>query len=593
MYFFVNKKIEYSYDYRLIYEIIYKMNTIDNIANYVFSTDDIIIEIIQWLDMDDLLMMRYINNKINNKSENYIYRNYYFDFMKLMSYVNNERYNYKFKNMKNIMNFYITPPYQNIIKLLNKYFFGVNKLKFDGLFNQSIDVFIMCFSKLTHLYLGNNFNVPINILPDTTKYIKFGKSFNSKLNYIPHSLIQFNIKSDIAPPIEQLNNITHLILTRTLNQHINQLPYSLKKLKLKLMVDNMSINNFNQMINNLSKLSSLTYLSIIMMSTSKFVLNPISGLSNSLSVLKINCDLQILNLPTSLVELRLDDYYDNIKCKLPINLKKLILTPVYNEANEFNTALIWLSELTNLVHLVCSYNRLMEVVILPKCITLLKIYRCNIMDYNIKRYVFRTLPIMLEQLFIIGTPKIGFKKNDVDIIIDNKLNHCLYNLKHLNELYLQHISNDHLNYLPDTIESLYLIDYDAPITKLPRYLKNLVLGNKFDQPIHEFPISLEKLIIGDKFNKDLINLPDTLKILELTGKFECDIIFPNKLIELTIYDKYIFKSPFYFNYIEIGGYCDECVSYYKKHNKSFELDKNIALKYPEIFNNYIMYYVNR
>lgn len=181
-----------------------------------------------------------------------------------------EEYVHPLEFSSNLKYLTLKSEYKSIIKLPNQLIY----LNLNGNFAHPIDSFHS--SNLTHLIIGDEYNYPLDNLPQTLTYLVFTNysKFSHPLNNLPISLIylKFDYYVKFSHPF-------------------NNLPQSLKYLKL---------NDFNQPINNLPK--SLIYLEL------DYEFNqPIDNLPQSLLylILSNEFDQSINNLPNSLKYLNL------------------------------------------------------------------------------------------------------------------------------------------------------------------------------------------------------------------------------------------------------------------------------------------------
>jgi hypothetical protein len=180
---------------------------------------------------------------------------------------------------------------------------------------------------ITHLIFKENFNLPINNLPDSLTHLRFyfHSKFNQPINFLPKNLKLLFLGIDFNQPIDFLNSegfpssLTILQIGERFNQPINNLPNSLTTLILG--------SDFNQSIDNLP--SSLTRLEI----TGNFN-QPINNLPNSLTHLVLGSEFNqpIENLPNSLIDLEIYGNFNQSVDNLPNSLNVLVLGPEFNQS---------------------------------------------------------------------------------------------------------------------------------------------------------------------------------------------------------------------------------------------------------------------
>jgi len=94
-----------------------------------------------------------------------------------------------------------------------------------------------------HLFFNDNFNEPIDNLPDVLlskptniylsqiKYITFGDSFNQLVDNLPDSVLGIKFGSHFNQPVDKLpNNLIYLEFGKTFYQSVNELPITLETL---------------------------------------------------------------------------------------------------------------------------------------------------------------------------------------------------------------------------------------------------------------------------------------------------------------------------------------------------------------------------
>ena len=210
----------------------------------------------------------------------------------------------------------------NLIYKYKKIIFSQYKLSyelFDRYNNNNFDHMIKEIS---------SFNQPINNLPRTITYLRFGCNFNKpvdnlidgtiyKMTYL-HFGFHFNQSVDKLP-----NSLTHLIFDNCFNQSVDKLPNSLTHLIFG--------DCFNYPVNNLP--SSLTYLSL-----GYYFNKSLNNLPSSIIFLRLECcnldDNNILN--DSIEELELGFGFDSNLLNLPSSIKKISFDKESNFNRELN-----------------------------------------------------------------------------------------------------------------------------------------------------------------------------------------------------------------------------------------------------------------
>ena len=103
---------------------------------------------------------------------------------------------------------------------------SITNLSFSCYFDQPI---LNCIpNSVTHLTLGDYFNQPIlNCIPNSVTHLTLGDDFNQTIkDGIPNSVTHLTIKNFVSEEIENLSNVTHLIITTTETKKV-KFPHSL------------------------------------------------------------------------------------------------------------------------------------------------------------------------------------------------------------------------------------------------------------------------------------------------------------------------------------------------------------------------------
>lgn len=172
---------------------------------------------------------------------------------------------------------------------------------------------------LTHLYLGCNFNQPIDNLPVSLTYLSINGVFNQPINLLPKNLEVLHLTGAYCfdQPIDHLpSSLTELTLGDSFNQTIDILPVSLRVLELG--------GAFNKFIDNLP--STLIYLVI-----GNFFNRSLDKLPPSLKKLCLFCftDGRLKSLPSSLRKITLNYCHVDLETLvLPSSVIQLTLTYV-------------------------------------------------------------------------------------------------------------------------------------------------------------------------------------------------------------------------------------------------------------------------
>lgn len=172
-------------------------------------------------------------------------------------------------------------PYKRLQNVINCIYNNITMLTICDTFDESIDC--LCNLRLTHLYLGENFNHSVDNLPKSLKYLEFWGSngfsrFHQPINNLPDGLTHLKLSVFWNGSIDRFpNSITHLVLGQNFNHSVDKLPNKLTHLTFNYY--------FNQPINNLP--NSITHLSF-----------------------GVSFNMPILNLPRNLVYLSFGDNFN-------------------------------------------------------------------------------------------------------------------------------------------------------------------------------------------------------------------------------------------------------------------------------------------
>lgn len=144
-----------------------------------------------------------------------------------MGYSFNKPINSLFAEPNSIEILYLGPEFNLPVDCLQ---FGLKKLTLAGLFNLPIDNLP---NSLEHLHLGRDFNQLVDNLPHSLEKLEFGVRFNSPINNLPSKLKKIFLGWDFNYSLDNLpNSITHIFLSHNFNTKINNLPSSLVQLKI-------------------------------------------------------------------------------------------------------------------------------------------------------------------------------------------------------------------------------------------------------------------------------------------------------------------------------------------------------------------------
>lgn len=395
--------------------------------------------------------------------------------------------------------------------------------------------------KKINLYIKNMIHLEIL----TLKYVKQG----SDIGELPPNLRELTIGYDLRKiPFEFPGRLEKIIFESGSGylELKNTFPESLRKIEIsrKLILP----QNFEWP----SKLESLKYGDI----------GSVNG------IFEDNVDL-----PDTLVDLRLPSCFDKDISKLPPKLESLDLGLVYggNSSEFFPDSLKKLNWLCGERKNMClkKFTALEELTIFKLDLKSIgKSFPSGLKRLKLKNCFeeVETENDFLKNFYEKITPSITHL--EIGIFFDEKIN-CVF-LKNIKKLVLRGRYNTDLD-LGDMmhLEKLFVgHNFNKKIVSLPESLKTLIIGNKYNRPsefvstltnlrklklgtyfdnILELPPSLKKLKFGQKFNQKL-NFPEDsrLRKLKLSKKYSHPLVFPPKLKKLDCYDH------FYRNTLDFG-----------------------------------------
>lgn len=95
-------------------------------------------------------------------------------------------------------------------------------------------VLLITFLHPSHLYLSNNFNLPLNHLPLSLLHLGLGGSYNTPIDKLPPSLLCLRVGNDFNPIcllLSLLSILTTVSFKTDFNQPLHSFPPSLRRLK--------------------------------------------------------------------------------------------------------------------------------------------------------------------------------------------------------------------------------------------------------------------------------------------------------------------------------------------------------------------------
>ena len=317
--------------------------------------------------INDLFYMKKQLNRRLNESISLIFSEKYINLVELTIY---KLQNYiKYPESLKILNYYGNERLLTIPPT-------VKKLNIGREYNQILHIES---KELEYIKFGQEFNYPIDKLPESVKEIEFVKMsiFNQDVSNLPKSLKSIIFGENFNKQVDKLpENLMFIKFSRYFNQPVNNLPKKLKKLifckKFNQLIDNLPIGlkyldlggDFNQNID-------LLPVTLVNLNLSKNFNKPVNNLPNTLRRLsfngKFNMELnnlplnlkclnlcrkrrneayvtnsesihlfnqEIDNLPDSIEVLYINDSFDKEIKKLPKNQKKLYITYKHYKEND-------------------------------------------------------------------------------------------------------------------------------------------------------------------------------------------------------------------------------------------------------------------
>ncbi len=418
--------------------------------------------------------------------------------------------------------------------------------------NTPIKKDLICDS-VSYLYLWDDFNSPLENLPEGIKSINFGDSFNQVVNesnipksvreltfngeYNKYNVLPFNVKTlyfyddfdyNIPEHVENLylygdkynqdiklpSNLNHLTIKSGQNIKNDYIPRNVKSLELL---------GYNKPLTKSLIPNSITKLKF-MFFNQKLKKGDIPNTVEKLDFgLRFNQELELNDIPDSVIELRLSINY-NIRLltgSLPNKLKKLYFGEYFNQELFIDN----IPETVTHLYFGNRFNKVINIGVLPQGLTHLEF---------------------------------GKRFNNI-LSIEN----LPYGLKHLK---LGEEYNKLIESIPDTIEYLFLGGYKKSIKFIPFGVKELVFdkynmelcvgdipcsvthltfGADYNHPIYKdvLPNSIIYLKFGDGFDRLLFNgsIPNSVKKLVFGRKYNQPIkknIIPNSVIQLKLGENY-------------------------------------------------------
>ena len=417
------------------------------------------------------------------------------------------------------------------------------------------------------LILGFSFNQKINYLPDNLEYLTIGYKFNQNIDYLPKNIKHLYLDHDFNKNIDYLpKNLMFLVLGKEFNQNIDYLPNNLKSLtlgdKFNKDINHLpSINclyigdKFNKKLHFLPK--SITLLSLLSYEDYQAYTIPRNCQYLYISNLTRTCwneeDVKYDKyskpaLPEGLIELEIYNSCGGPVCNrnkidslnLPKNLKKLIFGPFCN----FNSNVKYLPDNIEILRLNNGFNFIPSIEKFPINLKTLEL-RCsdgilyseifstsikNLILYTDENFEIRELPPTIEHL-----------------ILPDDFNRRIIFPRCLKSLIIQENFKQELNNLPNSVERIiFYPDLEGNnLDNLPTNLKEIQIYSEDLNSIDFLPTSLEYLYI--KFvSFPLINLPSGLNKLIIGG------------LEFSVRKKYEYLNPCYLpesiEYLALGFY---------------------------------------
>lgn len=284
-------------------------------SDIFFGISDLILLLTSYLDDKDSMSLFSTNKYIHSISNKYTIKKE-ISFNPSLDNLDNDSIikKYKIKNLKLI----ITDNYEcDFISNLK-----LESLTIDNKFNYTIKNLPKIFTKLkllyntdlttitnlpsiTHLTFGDDFNKPVDNLPNSITHLTFGEFFNKSVDNLPNSITHLTFGANFNKSVDKLpNSITHLTFDVCFIKSVDKLPSSITHLTFG--------EFFNKPVDKLP--NSITHL------TFGFDFNqPVDKLPNSIKCLKFGSsfDQSLDKLPNSLTHLTFDYSFENPIYNLP------------------------------------------------------------------------------------------------------------------------------------------------------------------------------------------------------------------------------------------------------------------------------------
>ncbi len=431
---------------------------------------------------------------------------------------------------------------------------GLKKLTLGFTFNQEVEFL----PGLTYLKLGNEFNKPLDNLPNTLESLFLGDEFNNFIDNLPNKLKKLSIQSTVFnKSIDKIpDSIKYLKIghdcSNNFKQRIHKLPKSLEIIEIynkRFLID--ETNKYNNIYDNDVNIFETRYYRPIQknyrINNLENVIQDIDDIYyDNFCIYRMGEDIE--NISSTAYEKIKNGIYYEIICNSTFN------KPIYNLENT-NITKIEFGENFNqpldfLVNTNVKYIKLGK--FFNKSLDILKNTKVNYLEfYNCYNTLLKNIPDTIEFLEIFNKQYVkGSNKNVMDSVKKLKFSRSYQYVEpitflpeNLNELVFESQSsffnaytfNQPLNFLTNKLTHLTLGCYKFPLeknmlpesltylkidsgfnsevdkTNLPKNLTYLDLGFSFNKSIDDLPDNITDLILGHSFNKPVDNLPINLK----------------------------------------------------------------------------------
>jgi hypothetical protein len=404
-------------------------------------------------------------------------------------------------------------------------------------FNDSID-FLKNITSLTHIKLGDRFNIPVDNLPSSLKVLEFGSKFNQPIDRLPSSIIKIYMPENCMfdqPLCNLPTSLQRLELGIYSKHEIVNLPPTLKYLTIHenaikdLPKDliYLSIANISMMfIIKDMILLSLRYLFV----RSYLMLNSVDVFLKrfpNLIVLKIPCQNYLSKRDESdakrpkLLNVNFLTFNDELKNMKNHGSIKIVSfdNDIINNINDVShyQKHMMRGQGLNVLIFHDSFNK--DINHIPDTVTYMRfgLYFNSV----IKRYPNSLRVLKFGRFYDKEIKNLPPSLRTLKFLDHSVYSHDLRNLNLLiclEVLYLPIRFNKDITF-PPNLTVLHLgYEYDKILINLPSTLRELYLSARFNQTIDHLPDNIYKLVLGYDFNQNILGYPKNLTILDISSR---------------------------------------------------------------------------